>query len=77
MVLAKKKAYVPHTVWSQQEKEAVVSFFNVNIKKSIVPGKSQCTECIKKHPVLNSRDWKKIKYFVKNQIQKNKCSVAN
>ncbi|XP_074035310.1 uncharacterized protein isoform X4 [Leptinotarsa decemlineata] len=76
-VSAKKKAHVAHKVWSQEEKEAVVEFFRMNIKKSIVPGKSQCVKCIEEHPVLKSRDWKKIKYFIKNQIQKNKCSKRN
>lgn len=60
-----------HQKWEKEEKEAVLSFFKLEIKKSIVPGQEKCLECIRQYPVLDGRHWKKVKYFVKNQIQKN------
>ncbi|KAF5276948.1 hypothetical protein FQR65_LT16128 [Abscondita terminalis] len=46
--------------------------FKINIKKEIIPGKSSIMECINKHPVLQSREWRSIKYHVKNIITRNK-----
>ncbi|CAH2003174.1 unnamed protein product [Acanthoscelides obtectus] len=55
-----------------KEKEAVLTYFKINIRNSIVPGKVDCMKCIEAHPLLEQRDWKKIKYAVKNIIDKNK-----
>lgn len=56
--------------WTPQEVEAVLTFFRTDIKFKIIPGKVKCEECISKYDVLNSRGWRNIKYFVKNQITK-------
>ncbi|KAK5637810.1 hypothetical protein RI129_000007, partial [Pyrocoelia pectoralis] len=54
------------------------TFFRVSIRKGVTPGKSLCTECIEKYPVLSSRSWSDVKFFVYNHIKKvnkknNKC----
>lgn len=64
-----KKKGIP-TLWSQQEKEDVFRFFKINIKNGIVPGKVDCEKCLAANKSLKNRDWKKIKFCVKNQIDK-------
>ncbi|XP_018574901.1 uncharacterized protein LOC108913763 [Anoplophora glabripennis] len=59
-----------HVSWTCEEKKAVLKFFQVNIKKGIVHGKVDCERCIKEYEELSNRDWKKIKFCVKNEIQK-------
>lgn len=58
------------TPWSQHEKEDVFRFFKINIKNGIVPGKVDCEKCLTANNSLKNRDWKKIKFCVKNQIDK-------
>lgn len=36
------------------------------------PGKGACLSAKKKEVALSSRDWRAIKYFVHNQIEKKK-----
>ena len=44
-----------------------------SIRQENVPGKRECESCkIKSDGVLDSREWKAIKYCVKNQIDKRK-----
>lgn len=66
-----KKTACPQP-WEQSEREAVIQFFKQHIKKNIVPKQQDCLNCIKENPALANRNWKKVKYFVKNQIDKNK-----
>lgn len=68
----KGKSLTQKKMWTPQEKAAVLEFFKMNIKKSIVPGKKHCEKCIEQNHVLANRTWKNIKYCVKNHIQKNK-----
>ncbi|CAH1109549.1 unnamed protein product [Psylliodes chrysocephalus] len=58
--------------WSRDETQAVLTFFKGNIKNNIIPTKKECEECLATYPVISSRPWKNIKYFVKNQISKNR-----
>ena len=65
------------TQWTEDEKEAVFNYFSHHIKKGRIPGKVDCEKCIDKAGgSLQRRDWKAVKYYVKNQIDKrNKVLV--
>ena len=65
------------TQWPEDEKEAVFNYFSHFIKKGRIPGKVDCEKCIDKAgDSLQRRDWKAVKYYVKNQIDKrNKVLV--
>lgn len=55
--------------WSKEEKEAVFRHLKKFINQKRLPGKLDCLQCIEKSsPVLDSREWQKIKYYVKNVI---------
>ncbi|KAJ8931947.1 hypothetical protein NQ314_015099 [Rhamnusium bicolor] len=56
--------------WTSDEKNAVLKNFHIKIKKGIVPGKVECENCIKENGELSNRNWKKIKFCVKNEISK-------
>lgn len=60
----------PKRPWSPEETNAVHTFFRTEIKTCIVPGKVKCEQCIEKNKILASRNWKDVKYHVKNQISK-------
>ncbi|KAK4884529.1 hypothetical protein RN001_000800 [Aquatica leii] len=65
----KKKTPV-RRCWSDKESAAVLQLFRTSIKKGITPGKILCTECIEKNPILSSRSWSDVKFFVYNHIKK-------
>ncbi|KAK7877456.1 hypothetical protein WMY93_031796 [Mugilogobius chulae] len=55
--------------WTALEVEAVEKTLMDNIETGKVPGKAQCTKCIEASPeALQERDWKGIKFYVKNRI---------
>lgn len=55
--------------WTDQEKTAAQRRMAKFIALRKVPGKNDCLLCIEKEsPVLNTRTWKDIKYFVYNEI---------
>lgn len=57
--------------WSEEECNAVLRYFRCEIAKKITPGKQKCEECIENAKgALNQRDWRDVKYYVKNQITK-------
>ncbi|KAF5269754.1 hypothetical protein FQR65_LT17931 [Abscondita terminalis] len=56
--------------WTIEEKEGVLNFFKVHIKKGSVEKKHECEECMEKYPVLKKRKWSDLKFCVKNQISK-------
>ncbi|XP_027131235.1 nucleolar protein dao-5-like isoform X11 [Larimichthys crocea] len=59
--------------WTNQEKSAVQRGMAKFIALKKVPGKTDCLLCIRKEsPVLRTRTWKDIKYFVHNEIVRNK-----
>ena len=63
--------------WTSQEKAAVQRNMSKFISLRRVPAKYDCQICIEKEsPVLCSRTWKDVKYFVYNQIVKIKRKVA-
>ena len=57
------------TPWSQDDKKAALSYFANNIKKSKLPGKQECMNCMQKFPNrFSGRTWKNLKDFVRNTI---------
>ena len=53
--------------WTSDEKKAIFEEMGQYISRGKVPGKVACENTIRKHSdVLKSRDWKAIKYFIKN-----------
>ncbi|CAK6964052.1 uncharacterized protein LOC104929912 isoform X8 [Scomber scombrus] len=63
--------------WTDQEKIVVQRRMTKFIALKKVPGKNDCMLCIgKESPVLSTRTWKDIKYFVYNEIIKAKRKLA-
>lgn len=55
--------------WTPEECAAVGRHLRNYIVKSQVPGKADCERCITAEPqALRNRDWKAVKYFIKNRI---------
>ncbi|XP_014873036.1 uncharacterized protein LOC106936497 [Poecilia latipinna] len=55
--------------WTPEECAAVNKHLRKYIVTNRVPGKVDCENCIAAEPqVLSNRDWKAVKYFVKNRI---------
>jgi hypothetical protein len=68
-VLGKQK----HHKWTRDEKRAVLEHLDNHIREEKVPNKNECDACKKKSGgALEKRDWKAIKYYIKNQISKRK-----
>lgn len=66
-----------HVPWTPYERKAVFSSLGIFIRKGVIPGKNDCVACKRKSGhVLDGRDWKAIKYFVKNQITKRLNATA-
>ena len=60
-----------HTLWSEEEKDAVFKSLEHWVRRGRVPGKLDCEKCISKaNGALERRDWTAVKYFIKNQISK-------
>ncbi|CAH1643209.1 unnamed protein product [Spodoptera littoralis] len=60
-------------IWTAEEKNVVEEYFERAIIRQKVPGKSDCEECLEKNAqTLKDRDWKGIKYYVSNIIQRNR-----
>ncbi|XP_074035237.1 uncharacterized protein [Leptinotarsa decemlineata] len=66
------KKCIQKRTWTEEESTPVIKFFTSHIKRGAVPGKSQCEECIQKHPSLSLRKWTDIKFYIKNYITKIK-----
>ncbi|GAA6095051.1 uncharacterized protein LOC121524186 [Tachysurus ichikawai] len=55
--------------WAPEECSAVERHLRLFLLMNEVPGKEDCQQCIAAEPeALGSRDWKAVKYFVKNRI---------
>ncbi|XP_070704434.1 uncharacterized protein [Pempheris klunzingeri] len=55
--------------WTSEECAAVERHLRKCIVMNQVPGKKECQRCITEEPqALASRDWKAVKYFIKNRI---------
>nr|CAI5821174.1 unnamed protein product [Callosobruchus analis] len=67
----KRKPVKPQP-WSTSEKQAVLKHFAKDIRRGTVPGKEDCLKCISMNKELETREWKKIKYFIKNHIAKTR-----
>nr|XP_040057946.1 M-phase phosphoprotein 8 isoform X2 [Gasterosteus aculeatus aculeatus] len=59
-------------LWSKEEQAAVRRQLGDFCKLVKVPGKRDCDACLAAEPVLNSRTWREVKYFVHNTIQSMK-----
>ena len=55
--------------WTKEEASAVERNLGLFLKKLEVPQKHHCMACINANSeTLKGRDWKAVKYFVKNKI---------
>ena len=55
------------------EKEAIFKYLSHWIRQRHVPGKIDCEKCILRAGcTLQQKDWRSVKYYVKNQIDKMK-----
>lgn len=62
-----KKAVVKR--WTPEEISAVEKHLKRFLVRQDVPGKADCERCISAEPqALQQRDWKAVKYFIKNRI---------
>lgn len=68
-IVKKRKSCVKRP-WSEQEKEAVLRHFSKHIIMKQVPNKKECDSCLKSEPVLISRTWAHVKFFVKNMFNR-------
>jgi hypothetical protein len=60
-----------HREWSNAEKKCILDHLGYLVRQGKVPNKQESEECILKGKgVLEKRDWKTVKYWVKNQISK-------
>jgi len=63
----------PKRRWSHEEKRAVLTNLGTYIRDGTVPGKSPCMRAIRDSgEVLSSRDWRQVKYTVKNMLSSAK-----
>lgn len=63
------KQPVVKRTWTTEECAAVECHLKKFILMNQVPAKEDCQQCITAEPqALKSRDWRAVKYFVKNQI---------
>ncbi|XP_038140622.1 uncharacterized protein LOC119783267 isoform X1 [Cyprinodon tularosa] len=55
--------------WTPDECAAVNTHLKRFIRRGQVPGKEECQRCIDAEPqALRNRDWKAVKYYIKNHI---------
>ncbi len=60
-----------HQEWTREEKKAVLNCLDHLVREGRVPNKSECVNCKEMSAgALDKRDWRGIKYFIKNQITK-------
>lgn len=64
--------------WTFEEKSAVEKSMSKKfIERFVVPGKNDCTACIKENAeALKERDWRAVKFYVKNRITALKRKAA-
>ncbi|XP_059215616.1 uncharacterized protein LOC131993639 [Centropristis striata] len=63
------KQTVVKRTWTTEECAAVERHLKKSILMNQVPGKEDCQRCITAEPeALKNRDWRAVKYFVKNRI---------
>ena len=62
----------PNKPWAAAEKDALFKHFVDNIRSRTVPGKKECEAARSKFSVLSSREWRHIKFAVKNIISAEK-----
>lgn len=58
--------------WTKAENKVIASFFERSILREKIPNKSECDECIAKHPEIKRRTWVCVKSKVHNIITANK-----
>lgn len=68
----KKLAIKPVTKksWSLEESAAIERHFSGHIKRNVAVKKNEALKCLSQEPNLSSRDWKAVKWRVKNQARK-------
>ena len=54
--------------WTAEEKAAVERHLRKNILNCKVPDKLSCDKCLAAESALKARDWRAIKFYVKNRI---------
>ncbi|CAM4733678.1 unnamed protein product [Leuciscus chuanchicus] len=66
---AKKRETAAKRSWTTDECAAVERHLRKFIVRSQVPGKKDCQRCVDAEAqALGNRDWKAVKYFIKNRI---------
>ena len=63
-------------MWTEQEKAAVERHLQQHILTGKTPDKAACERCLAAEPLLEGRDWKGIKYFVKNKASALKKKMS-
>ena len=61
---------VVKTPWTDEEIQAVEKHLGKYFRIPQLPGKAECTDTLKKEPVLHRRTWSHIKFFIKNRKTK-------
>ena len=61
-----KKRQTTKRPWSAVEKEAVKRQLGKSIRLGVCPGKKECETARMNEPALLERDWRHIKFCVKN-----------
>lgn len=65
-----------HVQWSSQEKKCILANLGHLIRAGRVPNKKECEDCkAKGEGALDRRDWRAVKFWVKNQITKRKKKI--
>lgn len=59
-------------IWTEEEIGTVLKFFAPFIKRTTIPGKAKCEECMEKYPIFGTRKWTDLKFYIKNYINKIK-----
>ena len=68
---------VSRVSWTEEEKDAVFKHLSSFVRQGRFPGKRDCENCFpKSNGALERRDWRAVKSFVKNQVDKRKRVLA-
>nr|XP_015840318.1 PREDICTED: uncharacterized protein LOC103312425 isoform X4 [Tribolium castaneum] len=65
-----KKIVHPKVRWTNEQKKVTKAYFKRNIQIRKPPTESEIEEFRKKYPIMENKDWKKIKVFVYNEYSK-------
>jgi len=76
--VSEKKNKKTNVLWTPEEKQAVIKNLGSYLSQRVLPGKMACERCIEKsRPVLDKRNWKVIKYFIRDAKKRAKNALGN